>query len=202
MTDFDEIKQYLPKYLSPDAQESLFRELEAFTDQPHDRLYSGLLDSDEGILQGDGLKLMPISNLPAQGVKEGPVMVLSNTCDLDKDNRRHIPSRLSYYPLVKLSNLVALLNSHGVPKETIEQVVDNIKKQRVTSIFFLPQSSGLPEDYVALLDRPNNCNLAAAPKVGDRSDSRIFSLSQFGWYLFLFKISLHLTRMQEAVERG
>ena len=30
---------------------------------------------------------------------------------------------------------------------------------------------------------------------------RIFSLSQYGHYLFLFKLSFHFTRMQEGIDR-
>ncbi len=201
MNDFDEIKKYLPKYLSPEATESLFQELKSFTEKPHDRLYSGILARDDGILQGDGLLLMPISNLPDAKVDEGPVMVLSNTCDIDSENKRHTSPRITYCPIIKLSKFVAVLESKELPKNVIDQTVETIKEQRTSSVIFLPKGGFLPEDCVALLDHATNCDMKCAPIVKD-SPNRLFSLSDFGWYLFLFKISLHFTRMQEAISRS
>jgi len=200
MNDFEEIKKYLPKYLSPEATESLFQELREFTDKPHDRLYSAILAGDEGILQGDGLSLMPISNLPDHKVEDGPVMVLSNTCDIDKENKRHTPPRITYCPIIKLSRFIESLEKKSIAKEAIDQTVETIRLQRSSSIIFLPKGGHLPEDCLALLDRATNCDFRSAPQVKD-SPNRLFSLSDFGWYLFLFKISLHFTRMQEAINR-
>lgn len=201
MKDFDEIKQYLPKYLSPEATESLFEDLKAFTDKPHDRLYSGVLGSDEQVLQGDGLSYMPISNLPESIIGAGPVIVLSNTCEIDSNNVRALTARITYCPIVKLSKFVETLEKKSVEKAIIDDTVDSIKRQRTLSIIFLPKAGLLLEDYIALLDRPNNCGIEAVPSVKDSPD-RLFSLSNFGWYLFLFKISLHFTRIQEAIHRA
>ena len=82
----------------------------------------------------------------------------------------------------------------------IESHLLELKKQRITQIFYLPKLDGILEESIVFLDRvfhiPNDCI--------DRSklsNQRIFTLSDFGNYLFVFKLSLHFNRIQDKVER-
>ena len=46
MTDFEEIKKYLPKYLSEESTKTLFEDLKAFPDNINNRFYSNVLDDE------------------------------------------------------------------------------------------------------------------------------------------------------------
>lgn len=50
-------------------------------------------------------------------------------------------------------------------------------------------------------DRINNCDNDAMPR-NDLDSRRLYSLSNYGLYLFLFKLSVHLTRIREGVDRA
>lgn len=196
---FEEIRLYLPRYLSEESQDALFSELKQFPDNRGDRLYSSSLDDDPDVFQGDGLLELPISNLPDTRIQEGPVMVLSNTCDTSLENKR--ASRIAYCPILKLSTYLDFIERTGIRTgEGLQSLVASIKGQQVTSLFYLPSGGTLAEDCVALLDRPNNCDmsyLAANPQ----KRTKMFILSTYGFYLFLLKLSIHFSRIREAVDR-
>jgi hypothetical protein len=79
--------------------------------------------------------------------------------------------------------------------------ISDIRQQRIASMFYLPRIDALGEESVALLDRINNCDLQAL-NLGELVATRLFTLSDYGFYLFLFKLSIHLTRIRENVARN
>ena len=102
MISFDEIRMYLPQYLSDESQRILFKDLREFPDNMDCRLYSRPLTKDAIIYQGDGLKDMLVVNLPSSELKPLPAMVLSNTCDIDPSNKRFFSTRIVYDPIFQL----------------------------------------------------------------------------------------------------
>ena len=78
--------------------------------------------------------------------------------------------------------------------------INAIKKQEITQIFYLPKFDGKLEESIVFLDRVNNMpnTLIERDKI---SSNRIFTLSDYGAYLFLLKLSIHFTRVQDKVER-
>lgn len=201
MIDFDEIKKYLPKYLSQEATEKLFQDLKDFPDNIHKRLYGDVLENEKDIFQGDGIIDLPVVNLPDETVRNGRAIIVSNTCDINLDNERIFFPRIAYCPILKLSKFVSILKRRKISDERIAQLVDTIKKQEISSMFYLPQGSHLEEDYIAILENINNCDVKVIDKE-EITEKRLFSLSNYGFYLFLFKLSIHFTRIREAVERG
>lgn len=200
MNHFDDFKLYLPKYLSPEAQANLFDDLKDFPENLK-RLYTGVLASEGDIFQGDGLREVLIVNLPDPSVGTGPAMVVSNTCDTSFANARLISPKFAYCPIVKLSKYIAQLRRNSIPEERINSYVNDIRRQWITSIFFLPKGGSLPDDCVALLDAINSCDVSylTPERV---TDLRLFSLSNYGFYIFLFKLAVHLNRIRESVDRG
>ena len=47
----------------------------------------------------------------------------------------------------------------------------------------------------------NNCDLQSLDVV-ELTQNRLFTLSDYGFYVFLFKISIHLTRIRENIQRN
>jgi hypothetical protein len=76
--------------------------------------------------------------------------------------------------------------------------LNTIRKQHNSSMFYLPKNDKLGDEAIALLDRINNCD-AQAVELDELLRNRLFTLSDYGFYLFLFKLSLHLTRIREGV---
>jgi hypothetical protein len=199
--NLDEIKIYLPKFLSAESDRELFKGLKDFPDNIDERLYTTYLQDNKIIYQGDGLKNLLVVNLPKSEIKPVPGIILSTTCDIDLQNERNFPSQIVYAPIFSLEKYrQALLNNS---KKSIEQITDHInaiKKQQITQIFYLPKFDGKIEESIVFLDRVNNMpnTLIERDKI---TSNRIFTLSDFGAYLFLLKLSIHFTRVQDKVER-
>lgn len=201
MIDFEEIKKYLPKYLSEESTKSLFEDLKAFPGNINNRFYGNVLDDELTIFQGDGIRDLLVINLPDIKVEPFPAMVISNTCDITLENERKIEPKILYCPLLRISKFEIQLRNNKIQEEKITQYINEIKEQRISSIFYLPQGGRLPEDCIALLDNMNNCKTSFITNE-EIPTKRLFSLSNYGFYVLLFKLSIHFTRIREAVERG
>ena len=206
MIDFSDIEKFLPQYLSKKATENLFAELKNFPDNVDNRLYTNFLANNPIIYQGDGLGGLLSINLPDPKVAEIQAIILSNTCDVDISNERLFESRLVFATIIQLAKYKNLLIKKYVEKElkTIEQIdehIEQIKKQYISNMFYLPKSGQLENDSIALLDRTNNL---PHDFLQDHQilSQRLFTLSDYGFYLFLYKISIHFTRVRENVQRN
>ena len=202
MTLGDEIRIYLPKYLSADNYDTLIKELEDFPNNIDRRMYTSLAD-DTLLCQGDVLKDLPYTEIDhlERGVKNTDCIVLSNTCDIDPNNKRLFPSRIMYAPLIELSKYKSVLLKKGTASEQqVNDHIKSIKEQRVSQILYLPESNTFRESIV-FLDRVINIDNRAIDRMSLKQ-RRLVSLSDYGFYMLLFKISVHFSRLQEHVERG
>jgi len=66
-------------------------------------------------------------------------------------------------------------------------------------MFYLPAGISLDEDYVALLSEISSFPLSMF--LEEEGRSRFVTLNMVGFYLFLFKLSIHFCRFHENVER-
>ncbi|MEZ4947340.1 MAG: hypothetical protein R2804_17515 [Cyclobacteriaceae bacterium] len=197
--NLDDLKIYLPKYLSEESEKRLFDGLKGFPSNIDQRLYTDYLENESIIFQGDGLRNLLAINLPSIETKVVSGMVISNTCDINPENKRNFPSQIVYAPIIDFKKYSDSLRSK-IPNEKVESHLEAIRNQYVTQIFYLPPVSNRLEESIVFLDRLHNIG----NNHYDRSklDSlRIFTLSDYGNYLFLFKVSLHFTRIQDKVER-
>lgn len=195
---FDDIRQYLPKYLSAESMEVLLKSLDDFPSNIDARMYTNKL-TDSIIYQGDGLVDVAFYNLHTGQKRIGLALILSNTCDLIGYERIYNP-QIVYVPIFSLSKYKILLR--GLGESRVDSHIDSLKKQRITSLMYLPAhpTSGM-EESVAFLDWACNTNSSSIPRENIEK-LRVFSLSDYGHYLFLFKLSVHFTRIQDRVERG
>ena len=203
MLPLEEIKTYLPKYLSPESEEDLFYQLKQFPENMNDRLYTNYLLEPEVIYQGDGIKGLLVVNLPDPEIRPAQGMIFSNTCDVDKRNKRLFPSSLVYAPLFNLERYEKGLVASGILKEEgqIANHISAIKKQRITQVFYLPKGGALESESIVFLDRVNSCDNSFLSKENIK-DIRLFALSNYGLYLFIFKLSVHFTRITEGIDRS
>ncbi len=199
--NFEDLKIYLPKFLSVESEKELFEGLKDFPDNIDSRIYTDYLSCKDLLYQGDGIKNMLVFHLPSSEIRKAPSMILSNTCAIDLKNKRSFSSQIVYAPIFKLDKYKkSLYNKSRKSEEQIESHIEAIKKQRITQIFFLPKIQGKLEDSIVFFDRILNCpnNMVNRKKL---NELRIFTLSDYGAYLFLLKLSIHFTRIQDKVER-
>ncbi|MDE0112984.1 MAG: hypothetical protein OXI87_14880 [Albidovulum sp.] len=101
-----------------------------------------------------------------------------------------------FAPIVKLSKIEARLKDRGLAEDAVKGRIDAIERQSVTNIFYLPAGEPLEEDYVALFD-----DLHSMPIASWENSQKLFTLSMAGFYLFVFKLSVHFCRLHENVDR-
>lgn len=197
--NLEDIQIYLPKYLSAESTKELFEGLKDFPENIDSRLYTSYLQ-DSIIYQGDGLRNLLAINLPEVNLKTIAGMVISNTCDIEQSNKRLFPSQIVYSPLINLERYRTGLISVIGNERRINDHVSEIKKQKITQIFYLPTLDGTLDESIIFLDRVFNISNDFVDRSNLKS-SRIFSLSDYGNYLFLLKLSIHFTRIQDSVDR-
>lgn len=93
------------------------------------------------------------------------------------------------------------LNNAGISPERTERHVRDIKAQAVTNLFYLPKGGDLQGDQIARFDECYSLPMRDFKSATERS-RRLASLSQLGFYLLTFKLSIHFCRMHEGIHRG
>lgn len=199
--NIDKLEIYLPKFLSSESAKDLFDGLKDFPENMDIRLYSNFLRNTNLIYQGDGLRDMLMINFPDPEIRLANSIVLSNTCDIDPSNKKYFPSQIVYTPIFNLNKYrQKLLKESGNSEQKINDHIASIKKQEITQILFLPRYEGYLDESIVFLDRVLNLprNSISNEEIETR---RIFTLSDYGAYLFILKLSIHFTRIQDKVER-
>lgn len=198
----DDIRLYLPQYLSEENLITLKQQLKAFG-EGHDygEYFTNRLKDEPYLFQGDGVSSI-MFNLPNPIPRENtPVLLLSNTCDMDLNNKRLNKCKIMYAPLLNLDKYVASLEKNGIAKDRIDNHIKDIRDQVISQIMFLPTSILWGYDSIVLFDRAISVPLTTE-YLNKMVESRSFSLSNYGFYMLLLKLSYHFTRIQEKVDRS
>ncbi len=199
----ENLQKYLPRYLSAENYETLLQELKAFPDNMDHRMYTAGLEQNI-IYQGDGIKNLPVVNLmdiEHNSVKNIPCLVLSNTCDMDIANKRPFPASMMYTPIVNMRTYIENLTKYDISEQKIASHIEALKQQKLTQIMYLPANAPQIEESIVFLDRILHIDNRFV-KRENLDDLRLFSLSDYGFYLLIFKLSVHFSRIQEKVNRG
>ena len=193
-TEFlEQIKTFLPSYLTPENKAQLFQELNSFPDN-----YNYYLSRSVGnALQGDMWEGFPICEIDKMESKEVSGIILSNSCDIDLSNRSDRQRKVVFCPVISLERYQLSLSARKAAID-VENIVKDIKKQKITYLFYLPEGGDLKEDCIIFLDDVHSVLLDSFSR---SKGKKIFTLSQYGFYLFLLKLSIHFTRFQEGIER-
>ena len=204
MNFIDDIALYLPQYLSSKDKDALRKELKDFpTDGTKDTIYTAALNTAEYLLQGDGINEMLYLYFPKTDIKNVPAILLSNTCDMSLENLRINGCRILYTPLInfeKYANMLRATYKEAKDQKRIDNHLKDIKDQVITQALYLPKGGSLQYDAIVFFDRAISIPLDK-DTVNQLCTKRIFSFSNFGFYLFLLKISIHFTRIQEKIDR-
>ena len=196
----EEIKKYLPQYLSEIELNNLRKELENFpTDGTKDTVYTIALANADYLLQGDGVANLDYINFPDVVIKPIDVILLSNTCDMSIENKRMNPCRIIYAPILKF-DIYARKLRESFPSQRVDNHLRDIKAQQISQAMFLPKGGKMDYDGIVFFDRAISIPLSEET-MQSMCDNKLFTLSNFGLYLLLLKLSIHFTRIQERIDR-
>ncbi len=191
----DSIKEQIPYYLSQEAKDNLVKALDNFP-----RKIDYYINKYQGeILQGDGWNYVDIINFEDGRRRLIKAVLLSNSCDVSPENKRDLPVKLTFAPIIKLNNYQSVLIKAKLDNQQIEAKINAIKEQKITSLIYLPKGSDLEDDYIALLDDLHTVPYTVFDSHKDKK--KLFTLSQVGFYLFNLKLSVHFCRFHEEVDR-
>ncbi|QQS29392.1 MAG: hypothetical protein IPM47_00090 [Sphingobacteriales bacterium] len=130
-------------------------------------------------------------------------IIISNTCDISFGNKHNINSKQCLFaPLIDFNEYIHDLTASGYEKDKLDQFIQSVKAQLVTNLFYLPLFHDDQKEFVVILD-----NLFWFPAnelnsyIDNIQENRITSLSHFGYYLFILKLSYHLCRLPEQCDR-
>ena len=200
MLQLEEIKLFLPKYLSAERTNILLTELDQFPDNIDEKMYVVATELTEKVLQGDGINSVPVINLPDRAIREVPVMIISNSCDNDLSNARFFESRLCYCPILRLNKYKERLLEKGIEPSKVENHIGAIRKQEIAQIFYLPEGPGLEGERIVFFNNLISCDADYIYR-SYANENRLFRLSDYGIYMFIFKLSVYFTRITEGIER-
>lgn len=191
----ESIQDHIPYYLTQEAKENLIKELKNFSVKTN--YYTNLYPQD--VLQGDGWLSLPVINFDTGEKKPIKGLVLSNSCDIDESNKRELPVKVTFAPIIRLGQYERILKEKIDDPQKITDKISSIKSQHITSLFYLPKGGALEDEYVALLS-----DLHSIPYknfVKQNPQQKLFTLSQVGFYIFLLKLSVHFCRFHENIDR-
>lgn len=212
------LRQILPKYLSSEQQKSLFESLKEDFPNSNDpyKLYREL-DDKNYYYQGDGIIDIPFSSINIENknfdleIISGAI--LSNTCDITSENERLYPPNITLGAIYPLKDFVKFLEESNISTDKISSFISNVRKNLISSIFYLPELKNrddilLPESFIRFdqtttlpiefINSDERFNKEYLRSEGDR----LFSFSNYGFYLFIFKLSVHFCRFREGVFRN
>lgn len=199
--DSSEFERYLPHYLTAENREILLNNLESPERGAGGRYILELhRDSQmDGILQRDGWRGFQFRTLGSGRKISTQGMVLSNSCDLDSANLRTKPTMVTFAPLVEMAKYEDSLRRSGLQNDRVAGRISAIAAQRVTNMFFLSAQGQLNSDHVVLLDEIHS--MPVGHLYSSEDSEKLFTLSDMGFYMLVFKLSIHFCRIQEGVGR-
>ena len=178
----ESLREQIPYYLTADQKAGFLKALESF---PSNINYYGRGHEGE-VLQGDGWTKLIVVRFETGERDAIRGIVLSNSCDVASNNKRDLPVNITFAPIIPLGQYRTLLERSWLDPERIEQKISSITEHRVTNIFYLPSGAGLAYEYIALFGDIHS--MPAKVFEANKAECKLFTLSQIGFYLFIFKL--------------
>lgn len=206
------IRTFLPKYLTPELQENLFNTVnENFPLSINPNLIYSVLDNN--YYQGDALVDIPFSNFDIDSFNMAYLsgILLSNSCDISPENVRLDNPNFQFATIFSLDEYLLLLEKGNIGEEKVQSFVQSLKSNRISNLFYLPEKKNGEEVIIkeSFVRFDLNVTLPAAIFDSDRYSKdyapigdRLFSFTNYGFYLFLIKLSIHYCRFREGVFRN
>ena len=118
----------------------------------------------------------------------------------DPENIRFFDSRICYCPLLNLNKYKEILLKSGEEEQKVDSHINSIREQRLAQIFYLPSGTVIEEESLVFFNKTVSCDSDFIFQE-EKNKNKLFSLSNYGIYLFIFKLSIYLTRLNEGLDR-
>ncbi len=140
-------------------------------------------------------------------------IIISNSCDIQKHKRIYSPKVL-FSKVITWNNYQKKLAKCGAADQSIQTFYSNLIKNQYTSFFYLPkledednkvilEESVIPLDHVSYIPSNDLYSMYSTKYLSDNDNGdKIVSLSNYGFYLFLMKLSVHFCRFGEKIDRN
>jgi len=194
--NFDDIKQFMPAYLTDGEQVSLLRNITKC--YPNIDYYSPR--NTQEMLQGDGWTGFEIITFDTMQKISVSGLILSNTCDIAPENPRMQPPNIVFALIINAGAFEAELREDCTDTNRINNYMGSIRSQAVSNRFYLPKAPNMRSDYVVLLD-----NIHTIPReyyLKNVNRKIHIRLSNAGFYVFILKLSIHFCRLADKVNRN
>lgn len=184
----------LYKNVFPSIPNGVFREISGYLEEnPHLEKWIYASDSLEHLAQGDIVEALTACFIDEEGATKStkvpiPALLLSNTCDMSMDNNSPRKQTYTIVPLL-------LFNEDRYNPNKIRDIKSNV----ISDMLYLPSVPALGGSYIAQFDRA--CSVSSAYVHKQLLSQKRSSFSQRGYYFFMAKLSLHLTRPENEVKR-
>lgn len=130
-------------------------------------------------------------------------IILSNTCDISSENNHTLNKKQCVLaPVIELSNYIDILKENvNYSEARLDSFLFELKFQRITNLFYISENGG--KEYIALLDKVFWFPTEELNSYLDEiNTNKLFSLTHFGYYLFLLKLTFHFSRFPESLDRA
>jgi hypothetical protein len=205
---FDEL---LPPYLSSPNKDRLKKGLEQFVGNP---LKSKALDYSDFFLSFPPNFLMQSDLFNSIKMVEWdseiddfssgfiPAVLVSSTCDISNNSQSINKKEALFAPLISVSEYCIDLKNEGYSEDQISSFVNSLHNQEFSNIFYMPKNEKNNQDYLVFFDKiswfPTDKLIIHNSSI---EELRFISLSNYGFYLFLLKLSYHFCRVPEESYR-
>jgi len=200
-------EELLPPYLISAEKGRIKTALRQFFNEGTEPLYDGFytFKKQPYLMQADVLHSVKGINFDFdRGEYEtgyNAAMLISNSCDVSTENNRAVNQKEALFaPIVPVNAYLEDFEEQGFSHDQLNNFYNTLKRQEYTNLFYMPPVNDV--DYMVRLDRtywvPQS---EIAEALSDLDGSRFISLSNWGYYLFITKLSLHLCRVPEEFER-
>jgi hypothetical protein len=155
-----------------------------------ERWLYGIPDDANSIFQGDVLVEIPLCFVDEDGdIVKGTdsVAMISNSCDMQPSRKETVIAS----PIISLAEYEEHLRNAG--ETGLDNKLTDVRHNKIFSFFYLPQSKSFSESFIDF-SRMVTINSSYINRIF--SGKRMLSLSRYGFYLFLIKLTFHLARME------
>lgn len=207
----DNLGELFPSYLSLGEKGRLAKALEQFKGKSdnvinYDKFYASNIQSSH-FKQGDLLAQIRFPHWDidkSEFIKKYPnAIILSNTCDIAIENERDIDKQVCFAESFKLKDFLDYLQDKGTKPQRIKEISNSIKRQDYSNLFYMPPKNSDENEYIIFFDRVTWFPIKELEiyKSQNFNETLISTLSHFGHYLMIVKMTYHLCRVPEENER-
>lgn len=201
----------IPSYLLEESKEALKQALKNFPSPTKPEKFYAESNNTSLFYQGDGIFEIPFFSLDENGnatVKYYDGMVLSNTCGIDPSNVKSYETYINIAKILNLNEFTNYLVEQGVSKDKVESLKTDLKENRINNFIYIPGFIRNEFEYPDSIVQIDQISSIPLKKIYEGYDleyknkgDRIFSFSNYGFYVLIVKLSVFFSRFSEKIDR-